>query len=222
MISSLRRVVTRTLTMLLERKKFTFYGGSYTVSEGVLNPTLFRASLVFAAEALNAAGSQSIDILELGSGTGLASVALARRDHRVTAVDRSFEAAFNTAVNAKNNGVIVRSVCSDWDTALAPDLTFDLVVMNPPFLPSPTPVFNDALWGGPDLIVVQAALKAAARRIRPDGRVLLLTSDHSGRTDVLRAVRASGLAPVTNRVVRHWGEELHFDLLTRLPWDSQR
>ncbi len=213
MISFLRRAVIRILTMLLERKRFTFDGGSYTVSAGVLNPTLFRASLVFAREALNTAGSESIDILELGSGTGLASVALARRDHRVTSIDQSLEATLNTAANAGTNRVIVRAVCSDWDTALEPDLTFDLVVMNPPFLPSPTPIFNDALWGGPDLNVVEAALKAAARRLRPEGRVLLLTSVRSGRNEVLQAVRTAELVPVTNRIVRHWGEDLHFDLL---------
>ncbi|RLE30836.1 MAG: hypothetical protein DRJ61_12155, partial [Acidobacteria bacterium] len=70
-----------------------------------------------------------------------------------------------------------------------------------------------ALWGGPDLRVVEAALKAAARRLKPNGRVLLLTSVRSGRNDVLRAVEASKLVPVTNRIVRHWGEDLHFDLL---------
>ena len=213
MMSFLRRAVIRTLTMVLERRQFSFDGGSYRVSAGVLNPTLFRASLVFAREALSTAGSKSIDILELGSGTGLASVALARRNHRVAAVDQSLEATLNTAANAGTNGVIVRAVCSDWDTGLAPDLTFDLVVVNPPFLPSPTPIFNNALWGGPDLIVVQAALKAAARRLRPDGRILLLTSIRSGRNVVLQAVRAAELVPVTTHVVRHWGEKLHFDLL---------
>ena len=213
MISSLRKTVIRALTLLLVRKKFTFDGGSYTVSERVLNPTLFRASMVFAREALNTAGSEPIDILELGCGSGLASVALARRDHRVTAIDRSLEATLNTADNARNNGVMVRAICSNWDRALEPDFTFDLVVVNPPFLPSPTPVFNDALWGGPDLRVVKAALKAAARRLKPNGRVLLLTSVRSGRNDVLRAVEASKLVPVTNRIVRHWGEDLHFDLL---------
>ena len=213
MISSLRRAAIRTLAMLLERKQFTFDGGFYTVSEGVLNPTLFRASLVFAREALKTAGLEPIDILELGSGSGLASVALARKDHQVTTLDRSLEAAANTTANARNNGVVVRTVCSDWDTALDSDLTFDLVVMNPPFLPSPTPTFNDALWGGPNLHIVEAALKAASRRLKPNGRVLLLTSVRSGRSNVLQAIKASGLTPITNRAVRHWGEKLHFDLL---------
>ena len=217
MMSPLRRAMTRALIMLLGRKRFTFDGGSYAVSAGVLNPTVFRASLVFVREALNAAGPEPVDILELGSGSGLASVALARRHHRVTAIDRCLEAALNTATNAGTNGVIVRTVCSDWDTALAPDLTFDLVVTNPPFLPSPTPILEGALWGGPNLEVVEEALKAAARRLRPKGRVLLLTSVRSGRADVLRTVKASGLAPITSRVVRHWGEKLHFDLLAQLP-----
>lgn len=216
-MSLMRRTVIRALAILLARKQFDFDGGSFTVSPGVLNPTLFRASLIFAREALDVAGTEAIDILELGSGSGLASVALARKNHRVTAVDRCLRAAVNTAENAKNNGVVVRTVCSYWDTALTPGLVFDLVVTNPPFLPSPAPVFNDALWGGQNLCIVEAALQAAARRLKSDGRVLLMTSVRSGQEDVLRAVHASGLAPVSNRIVRHWGEKLHLDLLACRP-----
>lgn len=212
-MSLMRRTVIRALAILLARKQFDFDGGSFTVSPGVLNPTLFRASLIFAREALDVAGTEAIDILELGSGSGLTSVALARRNHRVTAVDRCPRATENTAENAKNNGVVVRTVCSDWDASLVPGLAFDLVVTNPPFLPSPAPVFNHALWGGQNLCVVEAALQAAARRLKPDGRVLLMTSVRSGREEVQRVILASGLAPIDNRVVRQWGEKLHFDLL---------
>ncbi len=217
MISSLRRAATRILLTLLARRRFTFDGGSYTVSEGVLNPTLFRASLVFAREALRTAGPTPLNILELGCGSGLTSVALARRRHRVTAVDSSLEAALNTAANAKANGIVVRTLCSDWDTALTPNLKFDLVVTNPPFLPSPTLVFKAALWGGPELRVVEAALTAARRHLNAKGRVLLMTSVRSGRNDVLRVVDASGLVLVTNRITCHWGEDLHLDLLACAP-----
>lgn len=208
-----RRMVIKALAHLLCRERFGFDGGTFTVSPGVLNPTLFRASLVFAREALDVAGTEAIHILELGCGSGLASVALARRGHVITAVDRCLRATINTAENAENNGIALRTVCSDWDTALAADELFDLVVTNPPFLPSPAPLLNDALWGGTGLGVVEKALQAATRRLRPDGRALLMTSVRSGREAVERAILVSGLTPISNRVVRHWGEKLHFDLL---------
>ncbi len=130
MIASFRRAAIRSLTLLLGRTQFRYDGGTYTVFEGVLNPTLFRASLIFAREALAVAGSDSIDILELGSGSGLTSVALARRGHRVIAVDSCLRAATNTTANAMNNAVNVRTVCSNWDTALKSDLSLDYVKIN--------------------------------------------------------------------------------------------
>jgi methylase of polypeptide subunit release factors len=211
--SSLRRAVVRILVPILHSRNFRFAGARFSVKEGVLNPTLFRASLVFAREARRTAGTIPADILELGCGCGLTSVVLALDGHRVTAVDLNLQAIRNTRANAQTSNATLRAVCSDWDAALESSLDFDLVVTNPPFLPSRPPMLEHALWGGANLEVVKAALVAAKRRVRPEGRILLLTSGQSGRSEVLGAIEATGLESVNNSVVRHWGERLHLDLL---------
>jgi len=215
--SSLRRTAVRVLIPILHRRNFRFAGTQFSVDEGVLNPTLFRASLIFARECRRLAGEKSSDILELGCGCGLTSVVLTLDGHRVTAIDNSLPAIRNTRANAQTSNANVRAVCSDWDTALKSALKFDLVVTNPPFLPSRPPMLEQALWGGPDLEIVKAALAAAKRRIRPEGRILLLTSEQSGRSEVLGAIETTGLESVNNSVVRHWGERLHLDLLALFP-----
>ncbi len=215
--SSLRRTAIRALVHILHRRSFRFAGARFTVNDGVLNPTLFRASLIFAQEVRRTTGTTPTDVLELGCGCGLTSVVLALDGHRVTAIDNSLQAIRNTRANAQTSSANVRTVCSDWDTALKSALKFDLVVTNPPFLPSRPPMLEHALWGGSDLEVVKAALAAAKRRVRPEGRILLLTSEQSGRSEVLGAIEATGLESVNNSVVHHWGERLHLDLLALFP-----
>jgi release factor glutamine methyltransferase len=79
-------------------------------------------------------------ILDLGTGSGAIALALASElpNATITAIDVSPAAAAVSERNAAAHGVEarVRVVVSDWTVALAPDDRFDLVVSNPPYIPS--------------------------------------------------------------------------------------
>lgn len=214
----LRRRAVRRILLALARRNFRRHGCDFEVPPGVLNPTIFRASFAFAEAAVAAAPRAPCDVLELGCGAGLAAVLLARAGHRVTATDIDVGAVAATQANADRNGVVVEVVGCDWDTALDAGRRFDLVVVNPPFLPiGPQQVeqleLARALVGGRDLAAVAAALAAVARRLRVDGRALMLTSERSGRQVVLAHVERSGLVAAECRIFSSWGERYHLELL---------
>ncbi|PFG44171.1 16S rRNA (guanine1207-N2)-methyltransferase [Isoptericola jiangsuensis] len=74
------------------------------------------------------------DAVDLGCGSGLLSVVLARRypDARVVATDRSASAVASTLATAAANGVDVTVTRDDAGGDL-PDASADVVVLNPPF-----------------------------------------------------------------------------------------
>jgi release factor glutamine methyltransferase len=96
--------------------------------------TELLVELTIAACATTAPGR----ILDLGTGTGAIALALAKAfpAANVTAVDVSDEALALARENATATGLAKRVsfVRSNWFAELSPDVPFDLIVANPPYL----------------------------------------------------------------------------------------
>ncbi|MDY0162314.1 peptide chain release factor N(5)-glutamine methyltransferase [Desulfobotulus sp.] len=127
-------------------------------------------------------------ILDLGTGTGCIALALAaeRPLSRVFAVDLSFAACRLALKNVRNAGLSDRVfvVTGSWCAALGPAAFFDLVVSNPPYIPTAhigalAPEVRDhepplALDGGPDGLAAYRALALEVRHVlRPGGDLVL-------------------------------------------------
>jgi release factor glutamine methyltransferase len=115
--------------------------------------------------------------LEVGTGSGLVAEALAERAERVVATDVNPEAARA----ARERGIA--AVRTDLVACL--DASFDLVVFNPPYLPStdetPDDGLSRALGGGrTGREVAERFLENVRRVLSPDGRVMLVVSTASG------------------------------------------
>ena len=114
----------------------SFFGLPITVDEGTFIPRPETEELLDWTLQL-APRDQRIDCLDLGTGSGVIAVCLARflPLSRVTAVDISEEALRLARRNAEINGVLdsISFLESDWLNAIAG--TFDLVVSNPPYVP---------------------------------------------------------------------------------------
>lgn len=111
-----------------------FYGHRFTVAPGVLIPRPETELLV--EEGLAAiANKQQPRVLDLGTGSGCIaiSLALARPDAQVWAVDFSADALKIASVNAEALGAKVEFIRSDW-TASLQARDFDLIVSNPPYI----------------------------------------------------------------------------------------
>ena len=114
----------------------SFFGLSFRVGSGALLPRPETEELVERALVL-APQEPKIDCLDLGTGSGVIAVCLAKflPNARVTAVDVSVDALSLARENARSNGVMERIafVESDWWSRI--DGRYDLVVSNPPYVP---------------------------------------------------------------------------------------
>ena len=155
-----RRRAGEPLSRLVGRREF--WSLSFALSAQTLDPRPDSETVVEAALGELADRSAALRILDLGTGSGCLLLALLSELPRATGigVDRSPEAAATARRNAEALGLSARAsfIAGDWGEAL--DARFDLVVSNPPYIPtaaiealSPEVREHDprlALDGGPD------------------------------------------------------------------------
>lgn len=141
-------------------------------------------------------------VLDLCSGSGLLAIVAARAYRsEVVAVDASRRARFATQLNAKLNGVKVAALTGDLFEPVR-RRRFDLIVSNPPYLPSPAPAPGRhraaRAWdAGPDgRVFIDRICRHAADHLRPEGVLLLVHSSVCGETQTLSELRSARLAGV--------------------------
>jgi release factor glutamine methyltransferase len=137
-------------------------------------------------------------VLDLCTGSGLLAVQAARRGAReVTAVDVSLRAVIAARINARLNGVRVRTLRGDLFGPVSGG-QFDLIVSNPPYLPSERPQLPArgaarAWEGGVDgRAFIDRICREAKAHITPGGVLLLLQSSLAADTTTAGALAGQG------------------------------
>jgi release factor glutamine methyltransferase len=181
-----------------------FYGREFLVSPTVLDPRPDTETLVEAALSLLPAARKA-SILDLGTGSGAIIVSLLaeRPLARGTATDISRAAIEIAAANARKHGVEERLTLleSDWWMSVAG--RFDLVVSNPPYIPSgeiaalSRPVRDydprDALDGGADgCEAYRDIASGSASHLAPDGKLMVEIGAGQGE-NVMETFNRNGL-----------------------------
>ena len=178
------------------------------VAPGVLIPRQETELLVDLALSLWPSGRLEARWADLGTGSGCLAIALARSrpESRGFAVEASPEALAQAGANFSNWELQgrVSLLPGDWWQPLAPWWgALDLVVSNPPYIPSATlsalePVVRDheprlALDGGTDgLAVIRSIVAGSFRGLAPGG-LLLLEHHHDQSEAVGELLLAAGL-----------------------------
>jgi release factor glutamine methyltransferase len=143
--------------------------------------------------------------LDLCTGTGAQALTLARRGaETVLALDLSRRALASVRLNALTRRLRVRTRRGDLTTALG-EGPFDVVVANPPYVPSPAPTVRGTRgWdAGPDGRAVLDPLCArAGSLLRPGGTLLLVQSELSDVDRSLEMLTAQGLRASVDRRAR--------------------
>ncbi|MEU0035077.1 HemK2/MTQ2 family protein methyltransferase [Streptomyces sp. NPDC006333] len=160
------------------------------------------------------------EVLEIGTGTGVLALSAAGRGARVTAVDVSWRAVATARINALAHGLPLRVLHGDF-TARTSGRRYDIVLANPPYVPSPEirpPTGGPArAWdAGPDgRLVIDRICASAPALLRHGGVLLMVHSAMCGADSTLKRLRQAGLAGrTTARAFVPWGPVLR----SRRPW----
>ncbi len=163
-----------------------FFSETFTVNNSVLIPRPETEVLV--EEALRRlSGRKDLAVLDMGCGSGAIGAIVAKETKsRVVCVDISFDAVRTAQENARSLGVshLTEFVCSDLFEALRPDIHFDMILANLPYVTSAEvaqlmPDVRDfepllALDGGEDgLDVYRRLIASLPGRLKPEGDILL-------------------------------------------------
>lgn len=145
-------------------------------------------------------------VLDPFTGSGVLALAAARKGAEATAVDVSRRAVITAQINARLNGVSLRTVRASTLDPLN-GRRFDLIAANPPYLPGADGEASGAAraWeGGPDgRRFIDRICSEAPERLRPGGRLLLTHSSVCGEEATVAALTQAGL--VTSVIARERG-----------------
>lgn len=154
------------------------------------------------------------EVMEIGTGSGLLALAAAGRGARVTAVDVAWPAVLAARVNALRLRLPLRVRHGDF-ARRSRGRRFDLVLANPPYVPSartrpPARGPGRAWEGGPQgRLVIDRICAGAKAMLRPGGVLLMVHSGLCGPRTTVERLRVAGLrARVLVRARVPWGPVL--------------
>lgn len=185
-------------------------GLNLLITPQVFNPRLFGSSpflLRYLRDHPPRPGSKALD---LGCGSGLLGIELARLGAQVLATDINPEAVWVASVNARLNDCPATHEArqgSLYEPLEGEHKKFDLIVMNPPYYAhSPRNLLEHAFMAGPELEVLTGMLAGAASYLKPEGLALAVLSSTIPLAASLEAARQAGLSWQVVAQRRYWAE----------------
>ncbi len=171
------------LGTILGTKKIYYRGEQFELLPNVYEPSEDTFLLVDAS--LDVVRSTD-SVLEVGTGCGLIAKVVGRIAHRVIAIDINPQAVKNATLNG------VEAIEGDLFCNL--NRRFDLIIFNPPYLPTdanvPSDVLTQAWDGGPaGREVIMRFLTQVDRHLTNHGRVLITISSITGYQEVTERMK---------------------------------
>lgn len=189
-----------------------FWGLPFRLSPATLEPRPDSETLVAAAlDRLGARRQDPLRILDLGTGTGCLLVTLLSECPAATGIgiDLSGEACETARTNAALNGVAGRALFREGSWTEGLDGRFDLIVSNPPYIPSADIAALDAvvrdhdprlaLDGGRDGLDPYRIFAGTLRERLADGGHVLLEIGAGQEEDVKAIMREGGFIWLESR-----------------------
>jgi release factor glutamine methyltransferase len=189
----LRYIAARTWKPFLEKKlsrtqEYAYKGIRLSIPPGIFHPHYFY-STHFLLEYLLKEELHSKTFLELGCGSGLISIAAAKKGAQVTATDINPAAVKTLRENSKKNGVSITVKSSDLFVNI-PVQTFDLIAINPPYYKGKVRGEKDLAWYcGEDHEFFSGLFQDIKSYMHPSTRCLLVLSDDCD-INTIRAIAA--------------------------------
>lgn len=179
-----QRDIYRLLLQNSQNERFPFeisaFGFKIKVYRNVFSPKYFNGWKIFTK---HFPFFKNEDILEIGCGTGITSLYLAKNGARsVVATDINSEAVENTRENARLNGLINIDIRhSDIFSNVKESERFDTIYWNMPFIRVPQKYQYESQLErslfDPGYTLANTFLTHAKRYLKPRGRILIGTGD---------------------------------------------
>lgn len=167
------------------------------VFPGVLRPP--SDARLLAAVMRDEGLARGASVLDVFTGSGVLAIAAALQGAKsATAIDISRRAVLNTRLNARLNGVEVRTLRGDLFAPVQGE-RFDLIVANPPYVPSASDELPDGgasrAWeGGVDgRLLVDRLCREAPQHLAASGSVLIVHSSLCGEQATVESLARAGL-----------------------------
>lgn len=155
-------------------------------------------------------------VLDMGSGSGILAVEAAKHAKQVVACDKNPEAvkATKEAVS-KSKADNVTVLRSDLFSAIS-DEKFDVIIFNPPYLPTHPDARDLALDGGKrGYELLTRFLGEALTYLKPKGELLVVFSSHTGKSRVEQEIAKLCLDNTILEEKKMWFEALYIASITR-------
>ncbi len=153
-------------------------------------------------------------ILEIGAGTGIISIILAKKGARVTAIDISEKAVACIKFNAKLNETKLKVFRGDLFSPVKSE-KFDIIIFNPPYLPESdldkylSPGYRLAVIGGKKgSEIIIKFLECLEKHLKKNGRAFFIASSLSNIDEIMKKVREKELKIMLKRQARYFFETL--------------
>jgi len=134
-------------------------------------------------------------VLDSGAGAGGAALELARRGHKVTAIDASLAMVARTKERASAMGLMIEALAMDGQDLAFPDRSFDAAISVLGVI-----LFPDAVRG----------LSELRRIVRPGGRIALITWTAPEGYELIGELRAAALSVLGSLPARPLPAQLRF------------
>ncbi|MDI9609425.1 MAG: methyltransferase [Candidatus Verstraetearchaeota archaeon] len=160
-------------------------------------------------------GERAARGLELCSGTGAVGLSIASRVGEMVAVDLNPVAAMNTLLNYTKNGMRVHVVVGDLFSPIRGE--FDLIIMNPPYLPDGEGIPADLAWSGgaSGRSVIDRFISEVGDFLSPGGRAYMLQSSLNGIEESIKRAKSEGLYA---EIVGRKGFDFESLVVIRMAW----
>lgn len=152
-------------------------------------------------------------VLDVGTGTGILAIKCALEGCYVVGLDVSRKAIRNAKFNAKLNNVdhLTCFLCCDATTSLRNQCKFDVILMNPPYLPSTgDPRIDEPSWnGGPDgTSLIVRVISDLDRLLDENGKLYFVASSLLNFKKIMSKLEIANFISAIVAKKKSWFEEL--------------
>lgn len=124
--------------------------------------------------------------LDIGTGTGIIAVAMAKQGADVTAVDINPEAVEATKQMAEEEGIDIQVLQSDLFENVEGE--FDIITFNPPYLPGEEGIGDEEIWRGGEkgTELTREFLEQVDQYLAEDGSAYIVLSSQAADLEEIR------------------------------------